>query len=102
MHNPFSFQIDGNFGGAAAIAEMLVQSSATEIRLLPALPDAWDQGKVNGICARGGFEISMEWEHHQLKRVSVYSKLGGTTTLLSGDKKMEISLTTGQKLEVNW
>jgi alpha-L-fucosidase 2 len=99
-HPPF--QIDGNFGGAAAIAEMLVQSSATEISLLPALPDAWQQGKVNGICARGGFEISMEWEHHRLKGVSVYSKLGGTTTLLSGDQKKEISLKAGQKLEMNW
>ncbi|MEI8049535.1 MAG: glycoside hydrolase family 95-like protein, partial [Bacteroidota bacterium] len=51
---------------------MLVQSGESEIRLLPALPDTWDNGKVTGICARGGFEISMEWENHNLKKVSIF------------------------------
>lgn len=99
-HPPF--QIDGNFGGAAAVAEMLVQSNENEIRLLPALPDAWETGSVKGICARGGFEIEMNWENKILKKVTVSSKLGGKTTLISGDKKQNITLKKGEKLEVNW
>jgi alpha-L-fucosidase 2 len=99
-HSPF--QIDGNFGGAAAVAEMLVQSNENEIWLLPALPDAWDNGSVKGICARGGFEISMEWNAKTLKKVTVFSKKGGKTTLISGTSRKVITLKKGQKLEVNW
>ncbi|MCV9927729.1 glycoside hydrolase family 95 protein [Flavobacterium sp. LS1R49] len=99
-HPPF--QIDGNFGGAAAVAEMLVQSNENEIRLLPALPDVWESGTVKGICARGGFGISMEWNNKILKKVTVFSKIGGKTTLICGDKKQNITLKKGQKMEINW
>ncbi|TCN53726.1 glycoside hydrolase family 95 protein [Flavobacterium circumlabens] len=99
-HPPF--QIDGNFGGAAAVAEMLVQSDENEIRLLPALPDAWESGSLKGICARGGFEIEMQWENKMLKKVSVSSKTGGKTTLINGDKKENVVLKKGQQLEINW
>jgi alpha-L-fucosidase 2 len=99
-HPPF--QIDGNFGGAAAVAEMLVQSNENEIRLLPALPDAWETGNVKGICARGGFEISMEWSGKTLKKVTVLSKNGGKTELVCGDKNQQLSLKRGQKIEILW
>jgi alpha-L-fucosidase 2 len=99
-HPPF--QIDGNFGGAAAVIEMLVQSSEDEIRLLPALPDAWESGSVNGIRARGGFEISMEWTNKTLKKVSVSSITGGTTTLIGGNKTKKISLKNGETIVIDW
>ena len=99
-HPPF--QIDGNFGGAAAVAEMLVQSDVNEIRLLPALPDVWESGSVKGICARGGFEVSLEWSNKTLKKLIISSKKGGKTTLMSGNKTKQISLATGQKMKIVW
>ena len=99
-HPPF--QIDGNFGGAAAVAEMLLQSDVNEIRLLPALPDVWESGSVKGICARGGFEVSMEWSGKTLKKLIISSKKGGKTTLISGSKTKTISLNAGQKMVIIW
>ncbi len=98
-HPPF--QIDGNFGGAAAIAEMLVQSTEKEIHLLPALPDAWESGSVKGICARGGFEVSMEWNKKTLKKLSVLAKVAGQTTLYFGSEKKEIDLKKGEVFNLN-
>lgn len=99
-HPPF--QIDGNFGGAAAVAEMLLQSDENEIRLLPALPDAWEKGSVKGLCARGGFEIEMNWNNKKPEKVIISAKKEGKTILIFGDKKQEVVLKKGQKLEINW
>ena len=89
-------------GGAAAVAEMLVQSDENEIRLLPALPDAWEQGSVKGICARGGFELEMTWSNKNLNKVIISSKKGGKTTLILGDDKKEVVLKKGETLEINF
>lgn len=79
LHPPF--QMDSNFGSAAGIAEMLIQSQSGEIILLPALPKSWKNGEVKGISARGGFDIDMKWENSELYELRVFSKSGGICLL---------------------
>lgn len=99
-HPPF--QIDGNFGGAAAILEMLVQSTIGELRILPALPDDWDQGSVKGIRARGGLEISMDWKNNKPTNLTINSKTDTTINLKLGDKQKVVSLKQGDNSIIFW
>jgi len=77
------FQIDGNLGAPAALAEVLLQSQGGEIRLLPALPAEWPDGHANGLCARGGFEVSENWSGGKLAGAKIISKLGGNLRVSS-------------------
>lgn len=93
-HPPF--QIDGNFGGTAGITEMLLQSHMGFIQLLPALPDAWKDGSIRGVCAKGNFEVDMSWKNGQLTEATVFSKAGEPCTVRYGDKTLSFKTSKGK------
>lgn len=97
-HAPF--QIDGNFGGTAGITEMLLQSHTGTIQLLPALPDAWTNGSISGICAKGNYEISISWKKGRLEKACILSKSGGPCTLRYKDSTLTLKTVKGRKYEI--
>jgi alpha-L-fucosidase 2 len=94
-HPPF--QIDGNFGAAAGIVEMLIQSHQGYIQLLPALPDELSNGNISGVCTRGAFELAFKWKEGQLQKVEVLSKAGEKCRLKYGDDFVEFNTQKGKK-----
>ena len=100
-HPPF--QIDGNFGYTAGVAEMLVQSHEPGlIRILPALPEAWQTGEVKGIKARSGFMLDFRWENGEVKSLRINSLLGNKTILMMDGSEVELELKKGESLEMEF
>jgi alpha-L-fucosidase 2 len=93
-HPPF--QVDGNFGATAGICEMLLQSHAGRIHLLPALPRAWPTGRVAGLRARGGFEVEMSWEGGRLTKALIHSKSGLPCSVVCGDQSWQLDTRAGK------
>ena len=93
-HPPF--QIDGNFGGTAGIAEMLLQSHNGVIRILPALPDSWPEGKVTGLKARGNFEVSIEWHEGMATLINVKSLSGAPIKMAYRENTLSMETEAGE------
>ncbi len=91
------FQIDGNFGITAAIAEMLLQSQDGAIHLLPALPDAWKEGAVTGLCARGDFVINITWKDGKLVSAVIRSNAGLPCRVCYHGKTIELKIRKGER-----
>lgn len=98
----YTFQIDGNFGATAAIAEMLVQSREGAVFLLPALPEGWPDGRVSGLRARGGVGVSIVWADGELVECMLVSDEDCRLTVCYGDRNKEVDLKAGVRETVAW
>ena len=97
-HAPF--QIDGNFGGTAGITEMLMQSHMGFIHILPALPDAWNEGSITGLCAKGGFEVDITWKDGKMQEMTILSKSGERCNLRYGDSTLSFNTKKGRSYKI--
>ncbi|WP_416148631.1 glycosyl hydrolase family 95 catalytic domain-containing protein [Salipaludibacillus sp. HK11] len=100
LDNHPPFQIDGNFGGTAGIAELLLQSHNKKIHLFPALPKEWRKGNVSGLKARGGFEVDLSWDEGKLTCATIYSLKGENCVILYNNESIDLKTTEGQTYQL--
>ena len=99
LHPPRIFQIDGNFGGTAAVLEMLLQSYHEELHLLPALPPAWPSGEVRGLRGRGGYTVSLEWQDRKLTRAEIVPLSERPCTVLHAADRYAVQDSEGNSID---
>jgi alpha-L-fucosidase 2 len=96
LHPPEIFQIDGNLGGTAGIAQMLLQSGNDKVELLPALPASWPDGRITGLLARGGLTVDLEWKGGKIRGARLHASQAVKFNLLAGGKTQPLALHAGQ------
>ena len=101
LKNGYVFQIDGNLGATAAITEFLVQSGADFIRLMPALPSAWKNGKAQGIALPGAAIISLEWQRNELIKAEISAKESWENKIFYKNKVYSISIKAGEVYSIS-
>jgi alpha-L-fucosidase 2 len=99
-HPPF--QIDGNFGVCAGIAQMFLQNENGKIKILPALPDDFSRGSVSGLLAKGGVTVGIEWENGRPTKCTLFSKKSQTVTLVTAYGQKEVCLTAGKEISMDF
>jgi alpha-L-fucosidase 2 len=101
LHPPKIFQIDGNFGGTAAVLEMLLQSYHGELHFLPALPSCWAAGRASGLRARGGFEVTLTWADGRLSAATVVATVAGCCTIRDADPDWRVTGKDGSAIDAS-
>jgi alpha-L-fucosidase 2 len=94
------FAVDGNTAGSAGIAEMLLQSQGGELHLLPALPATWPSGAIDGLCARGGYQVDMEWRNGSLLSAAIRSTRSGRIPIRYRDRVLDLPVEAGRVVKL--